>query len=141
MAFLQTVNRVKRSWAVILVICYFAYVANITVYQHYCMGELVSTSMFPVTDSACSKCGMDRHTEKNKDCCKDVSVSVSTGEPHLYANACLTEPAKYFELTPSLYFVLIYPIEEPVASETPYLLQAPALYKRPLYLQHRNFRI
>lgn len=49
------------------------------------MGELVGTSLFDLNDKECGKCGMQKHTEASKDCCKDVSVVAKAGDSHTFS--------------------------------------------------------
>jgi hypothetical protein len=72
----------RRVLVTILTIFYSYYSIGATIHVHYCMGELVETSLFGTSDKACGKCGMEKHSE-NDDCCKDVQVVVKSSENHI----------------------------------------------------------
>ncbi|WP_443092684.1 HYC_CC_PP family protein [Chitinophaga cymbidii] len=70
----------KRVCTVILAVSYLIFVSGITIYQHYCMDELESVSLFTGENGSCGKCGMERHTALSSGCCKDVSISSSRSD-------------------------------------------------------------
>lgn len=61
----------KRFVVFILAILYLGLSTGATINMHYCMGELVGTSLWHNDKSDfCSQCGMQKKASKNK-CCKD----------------------------------------------------------------------
>jgi hypothetical protein len=102
------------------------------------MGELVSTSLLGSNDSACGKCGMKKHTEAGKDCCKDVSIVIKNGDSHIFVQAVYNFHVLTFIL-PVIHF--ISPSFNIPAVQTENLLQAHGPPKHPLFIQFRNFRI
>jgi hypothetical protein len=64
-----TLNRVKKTAVILLLLIYGSATMGATVHLHYCMNQFVSWSLFHSKDDKCGKCGM---TEKDKaGCCKD----------------------------------------------------------------------
>ncbi|WP_449386641.1 HYC_CC_PP family protein [Chitinophaga tropicalis] len=130
----------KRISSLILVIIYLSYVAGLTIYHHYCMGELVKTSIFSTHDSFCEKCGMKKHSVESKGCCKDIATNVKTSESHLYSSVLSDigfSDALHHELT--FNFLLLH-LQESVLY-TSYPAHAPPFQKDTLFLQYCNFRI
>ncbi|WP_443092686.1 HYC_CC_PP family protein [Chitinophaga cymbidii] len=130
----------KRISTVILAIIYLAYTSGITVYQHYCMGELQSVSLIFTGDGPCGKCGMEKHTGLNSGCCKDVTIASPRSEDsHL---------STYFAMliaAPALVNILsIYdtaPISFLLEISTPDIPHHPPPIELPLFLRYQNFRI
>ena len=71
----------KKFFAAILAILYFATTTGATVHLHYCMDKLVEQSLWHSEKDQCSKCGMDKSLEK-KGCCKDEYKQVKVGNAH-----------------------------------------------------------
>jgi hypothetical protein len=104
------------------------------------MGELVGTSLFSLKDRKCGKCGMEKHTEESKDCCKDVSIDIKTKDSHTFSHAAIDLPVfnvvvPDFEYSYSAATVSIIPTENTCRAHSPPLL------KNPLFIQFGNFRI
>ncbi len=76
---------VKKVWAFILAVFYISSIIGATVHQHYCMGELVGTSLFDLKDDECGKCGMIKHPPASKDCCKHISIVFKTSDSHIFS--------------------------------------------------------
>jgi hypothetical protein len=93
-------TRVKHTCATILAILYLYSTVGATIYHHYCMGTLVSTSLLGSTGKNCEKCGMQKHaTKKNKGCCKDVQACVKSADHHI-------TPQLHYEIpVPSLFVI------------------------------------
>jgi hypothetical protein len=60
---------VRKLFAAISFIAYFAASSGIVINSHYCMKRLVSVHLFERNAKACSKCGMGMH--KGHGCCRD----------------------------------------------------------------------
>jgi hypothetical protein len=104
------------------------------------MGELVGTSLFDFKDEECAKCGMEKHGESTRDCCKDVSITIKSDGSHTLSQAVYD-----FNSYPVLICAAHLP---PVNFEIPknldqasYHSHSPPLSKHSLFLQFGNFRI
>ena len=95
---------VKKMSAYLLAIFCLTITIGATLHQHYCMGELVGTSLFDLSDSDCGKCGMKKHTEASKECCKDVSIVIKTGDSHTFFQTAYDFTLTAFIITP-VYFI------------------------------------
>lgn len=132
----------KQLYAFILALFYLCFTNGVTIYQHYCMGELESVSIVKREDSVCSKCGMNQHRTKNNGCCKDVAVaSKKSGDFHTYssilvrfATSILLIPLKYSEDS----FIVCHQnsVSSICVDHGP-----PLIKKQPLYITYDNFRI
>ena len=131
---------VKKISCVILTIFYLSYVTGATVYQHYCMGEWVSSTLYHVSDQECSKCGMKKHTEESKNCCKDISVVVKTDNAHLYSQFIYNYDCQVLTLCALTSPVIAVRLSYQATSEM-YKGNSPPLLQNPLFIQFRNFRI
>lgn len=58
----------KKIFASISFICYFAVTSGIVINSHYCMDRLIATTLFDAPVNKCGECGMDIH--KSHGCCK-----------------------------------------------------------------------
>jgi hypothetical protein len=131
---------VKKISCIILLLFYLIYVTGVTVHQHYCMGEWVSFSLYHKADKECGKCGMKKHTEESKDCCKDISIVAKSDKPHPYSQVS-------YDLN------LPVPILPPLTGQESlthptcgiaqilYRDHSPPLHPTPLFIQFQNFRI
>jgi hypothetical protein len=131
---------VKKISALILAAFYLAMSVGATLQQHYCMGEFVGTSLFSFDDKECGKCGMKKHTEASKDCCKDVSIVVKTSDSHTFA-AVTYNFQSFDDVTPpiAVFFPdLNIPLTE---TENTYRAHSPSLQQEALFLWFRNIRI
>jgi len=133
-------SNVRKVCAFILAGFYLAFSVGATLHQHYCMGELVGTSLFSMQDDACGKCGMDKHTEENKGCCKDVSITVKSNDSHTFSQAVydVSSPIVLFPPIPLVSSGVIYP---ETSTENLYRAHSPPLLSEPLFLRFGNFRI
>lgn len=130
----------KKLSALILAIFYLSLTVGATLYQHYCMGELVGTSLFDLRDEECGKCGMKKHAEASKDCCQDVSIVIKAGDSHTFSQTVYDFNSISFTIPPiCLFFTnLDFPI---VQTEKLYRAHGPPLLKIPLFIQFRDLRI
>ena len=130
----------KQICATILLLVYLYCTVGAIIQQHYCMGELVSSSLFGSGDKECGKCGMKKHIGAANDCCKDVSIVIKAGDSHTFSPAVYDFPAFSFILT-VLHFIA--PGFKITTSQTANLYGAhgPPLLKHSLFIHFRNFRI
>ena len=132
---------VKKLLSFILTLLYFNSAMGTTIHQHYCMGELVGISLFNTNNQSCEKCGMKKHTDESKDCCKDVSIVVKTGDSHTYSQSTYTFNI-FSPAIPDNYFTTVKVIINlDNNSTTLYRANSPPLPEQPLFIRHRNFRI
>jgi hypothetical protein len=71
---------VKKLFAIFFLFIYGFTAVGTTIRMHYCMNELVGTSLFREKDEKCGKCGMDK--EGKKDCCKDEQKRIALENEH-----------------------------------------------------------
>jgi hypothetical protein len=131
---------VRKACAFILAVFYLSFSIGATLHQHYCMGELVGTSLFSLQDDECGKCGMEKHTEASKDCCKDVSTTIKTDDSHTFSQTVFDFHSSIYTL-PATYIVDANLNIPETQTENLYRAHSPPLLKHPLFLQFRNFRI
>jgi hypothetical protein len=131
---------VKKLQAFILAIIYISFSIGATLNQHYCMGELVGTSLFDLHDAACGKCGMPKHTEASKDCCKDVSIVIKADDAHTFSQTVYDFQVLAFILPDACFIANSFTTP---ASQTvnAYRAHSPPLLQLPLFIQFGNFRI
>ena len=130
----------KRVYAFILSIIYISFSIGTTLNQHYCMGELVGTSLFKLPGKACGKCGMPKHTEAGKRCCKDVSIVIKSGDEHTFSQTVYDFQASAFILpfTCTNAYCFNIPVFQTVNA---YRVHSPPLLQLSLFKQFGNFRI
>ena len=133
-------TRVKKTCAFILAVLYFNFSVGATLHQHYCMGELVGTSLFDMRDDECGKCGMKKHTEASKNCCKDVSIVIKVGDSHTFSQP-VYDIHSFTYILPDIYFVTADLSIPKGKTENSYRAHSPPLQKNPLFIQFGNFRI
>lgn len=130
----------KKIFTSILAVIYLTFNAGATLHLHYCMGEFDGYSLFRSPDKKCGKCGMEKHSQSSKGCCKDISVCLKATDSHnsslVYSNASLSPV-----LAPVFFCVVQGIILDDQTIDTISWAHGPGLLKKPLYLQHRNFRI
>jgi len=130
---------VKEPSNLILAILYLYFTIGAKVNQHYCMGELVGASLFDLKSKECGKCGMKKHSEASKDCCKDVSIVVKTGDSHTFSQTVYD--FNFLSIIPNAPSILwgtkIFKEEDAKL----YRAHSPPLLKYPLFLKYQNFRI
>jgi hypothetical protein len=130
---------VKRACATILFLVYLYSTVGATIYQHYCMGQLVSYSVFGLIDKDCGKCGMKNHTDASKDCCKDIPIILKSDDFHTSSQIVYTFHALTFIL-PSVDFISISLISE-VQKENIRDVFNPPKIAGPLFIYFCNIRI
>lgn len=131
---------VKKLASFILALLYFSSVVGTTIHQHYCMGELVGSSLFNTRNDACGKCGMQKHTEENKGCCKDVSIVIKSGDSHTFSLP-VYDFNSFLTVIPENHFTICDLRIKKNSNNTTYRVHSPPLPECPLFIQHQNFRI
>ena len=130
----------KKTCSFILALVYLSFTVGATIHQHYCMSELVGTSLFDLKNKECGKCGMKKHTEESKNCCKDVSIVVKPGDSHTFS-----QPAydlNFFSLTtPEIPFAIYDVRIKRERNIITYRTHNPPLLNHSLFLRFGNFRI
>ena len=104
------------------------------------MGELVGVSIFSLKDDECGKCGMEKHSEASKDCCKDVSITIKADDSHTFSQTVYDFNSFTF-LLPAIQVVAVNLDISEAGTENLYRAHSPPLLKHPLFLQFGNFRI
>jgi hypothetical protein len=104
------------------------------------MGELVGTSLFDLENKECGKCGMKKHTEESKNCCKDISVVVKTGDSHTFFQS-VYDLTVFSIATPEKYSSIYEIPSKQESNNILYGSHSPPLLEYPLFIQHHNFRI
>jgi hypothetical protein len=133
-------NYVKQACATILVLLYMFASIGAIIHQHFCMGELVNFSMFISKDKKCGKCGMEKHTDANNECCKDIPVVIKGEDSHTFSQAAYNLPAFTFNTTSNEFCNGAFLLELQTG-DINNILSLPPLIKKPLFLQFRNIRI
>ncbi|TWI82600.1 HYC_CC_PP family protein [Chitinophaga japonensis] len=131
----------QRVCSVILALLYLCFTSGVTIYQHYCMGKLESVSIFHGEDRECSICGMKKHTDASKGCCKDVTLSSGKSDDYHISSHVLATFNTSVIFTPLIFNITVVQVSIQKPSITTYMAHAPPLQKQPLFLQFRNFRI
>ena len=62
----------KKLFVTLLAFFYLSVASGVGVYLHYCMGNLVSWSIYDSGKHGCDFCGMGKSESKDLNCCKDV---------------------------------------------------------------------
>ena len=130
----------RKASAFILAVFYLSFSIGATLHQHFCMGELVGMSIFSLKDDECEKCGMEKHTEASKDCCKDVSITIKNNDSHTFSQTVFDFNSFTFLLAPIHVATVNLDIPE-AKTENSYWAHSPPLLKGPLFLRFNNFRI
>ena len=136
----QEHHAVKKSASFILALLYFSSTVGTTIHQHYCMGELVGSSLFNTKNKSCGKCGMEKHTEESKDCCKDISIVIKSGDSHTFFQP-VYDLNFFSPVIPEIIFIICDVRINPYSNNTLYRAHSPPLLEYPLFIQHQNFRI
>ena len=104
------------------------------------MGDFAGISLFDSKNEECSKCGMEKHGESTRDCCKDVSITIKTGDFHTFSQVAYDFNS--FSLAiPEYNFTICDVRIDSHNNNTTYRAHSPPLLEYPLFIQHQNFRI
>jgi hypothetical protein len=104
------------------------------------MGEWVSFSLYHKADKECGKCGMQKHTEESKNCCKDISVVAKSDNAHSYPQVIYDLGLPVLALPPLTGQVSFTPPPCNVIAKM-HRDNSPPLHPTPLFIQFQNFRI
>lgn len=123
---------VKKVFAFILALLYFATTIGATVHLHYCMGRLVEVGLHQRTSEACSECGM-LISQSGNDCCKEKQQQVKIEKEHQKADVDYQPlvpiaPAASFAVLPAVALASL--AEKHPTGHAPPRSTAPAIYKR-----------
>jgi hypothetical protein len=131
---------VKKACAFILALFYLSFSVGATLYQHYCMGEFVGASLLDLKEEECGKCGMQKHTEESKNCCKDVPIVIKTNDSHTFSQIAYDIGTSTF-ISPTVYFISDGLSILKAQTENLYRGHSPPLPSSSLYIRFQNFRI
>jgi len=132
---------VKKFLIAILAVLYLGSSTGVTVYMHYCMGELSGSGLGYDESQSCGKCGMEKCADDDNGCCKDEQKFIKNADDQKTTEAgfqlmqlvATAIPVSFGEL-PAVDFLTIT-VENPLSN-------SPPLSKsQPVYLLNRNFRI
>lgn len=127
------VSGVKKFFAVILSILYFATTSGATVHLHYCMGKLIEKNLWKEEGESCSKCGMEKSQKPGNDCCKEEQKQVKIEKEHnktetVFHPIVPVVPVSSFSIMPVVTFSSI--TEENPTGNAPPIINGLALFKR-----------
>ena len=130
----------KKCLAFILTFIYISFSVGATLNVHYCMGEMVGASLFTLRDQECGKCGMEKHTNESKNCCRDISIFLKSGDDHTFPQFHYVSTALSFTVHPVYYVVSEINLSER-STQKNFRAFSPPLLKSALIIQYQNFRI
>lgn len=115
--------------------------AGTTLYVHYCMGEFVNFSLSKIKDTACSRCGMDQHSEASS-CCAEVPVTAKISDVHQGAEATPPVVDRSWKQVLTLMVVTAQPLVT-YNGVYPALIfhPPPSILSWPLFIYNRTLRI
>lgn len=130
----------KKCLAFILTFIYISFSVGATLNVHYCMGEMVGASLFSLRDQKCGKCGMEKHTEESKNCCRDISIVLKSGDNHTFTKLHYVSNAVSLTVPPVFYVVSEINLNKQTTQKI-YPALSPPLLTSSLIIQYQNFRI
>jgi len=83
---------------------------------------------------------MEKHTEESKDCCKDISIVIKSGDSHTFFQP-VYDLNFFSPVIPEIIFIICDVRINPYSNNTLYRAHSPPLLEYPLFIQHQNFRI
>lgn len=138
----------KKIFAAILFVLYFASSSGATIHIHYCMNELVGFSLNSQNESngLCSYCGMEKgkllkHTGKPvRDCCNEHKLSLKTDRDHRSGFSAMDCNSFRIEViypaNPTIIFFNLYS-----SRPTHNYSRRPPPLSQPIYIVNRTFLI
>jgi|SRR5665213_1418352 len=95
----------KKAFAAILAILYFATTTGATINLYYCQGKEVAKNMTKTEMPSCSKCKMDKKIEDKSNCCQHEQrfvklvndQNISNASFHLQKPVSIISPIAFFE--------------------------------------------
>jgi hypothetical protein len=129
----------KRLFASILMIFYLIPAVGVTVSAHFCGGELMTISHFDKGEKKCS-CG---NKKMQKGCCEDKQLTFKTDDSHQKTEFPVPKFVPVLAVMPALHTTMdrLPFVARDLNAVNYRLFHPPSLYKKPLYLLHRVFRI
>lgn len=129
----------KKVIVTILAVFYLGVSSGATVYFHYCMGQLVETSLINKEFKACSKCGMKGGS--TKDCCKHENKQVKVDNAQKLADYSYHFKAFSTDLPRSVYSETREIYASAFTEEQPLSNSPPDTDNTPAFILNCNFRI
>lgn len=137
----------KKFFAVILAVVYFATSMGATVHLHYCMGKLFSWSLIDKDSKNCGLCGMPKHPMSGhcvafkNGCCKDTHKHIQLNKDQKVTEDNYT----FLDLSPAVLPATTATLPDMYASACilgyPNINAPPEPDKVPLFIRHCDFRI
>lgn len=125
----------KKAFAAILAILYFATTTGATINLYYCQGKEVAKNMMKTEMPSCSKCNMEKKVESKSTCCRHEQrfvklvndQNISDASFHIQKPVSIISPIVFFENN-NFHFPSV--IAEYPVSNAPPRSSGIALYKR-----------
>jgi len=109
----------KKFTAAILAVLYMGTSTGATLHMHYCMGKLADWGIGHSNSKTCSKCGMEKSSEKDNGCCRDELKFIKNDTDQKTAQAGV-QLIQLFAAAMPVSFVEVHTIDSPsVTEETP----------------------
>ena len=95
----------KKAFAAILAILYFATTTGATINLYYCQGKEVAKNMMKTEMPSCTKCGMEKKVEAKSTCCQHEQrfvklvndQNISDASLHIQKPVSIISPIGFFE--------------------------------------------
>jgi len=95
----------KKAFAAILAILYFATTTGATINLYYCQGKEVAKNMMKTEMPSCSKCKMEKKVEAKSTCCQHEQrfvklvndQNISDASLHIQKPVSIISPIVFFE--------------------------------------------
>ena len=131
----------KRLAALILVLIYFVTSTGATMQYHYCMGQIVGSSLMGDKEKNCGKCGMDKNASEDNGCCKDEMQWIKIADDQK-TNNFQTEIPSLLPIETILFNSGIRSVYDLIESRDLAYSKAPLrYYQNPTYILNCVFRI
>jgi hypothetical protein len=130
----------KKFIVYILAVLYLGLSTGATFQLHFCMGKLVSSSLWSVQKTdRCNKCGMAKNNGKNK-CCKDEHKTIIVKQDQTTQKTAY-QPVQLLAtvLVPSVVDALVIPVID-LSIVQPHS-KSPPDHQVPLYIHNCSFLI
>jgi hypothetical protein len=127
----------KKGFATILLLFYFAFSSGVVINLHYCMNRFDSSKFGTAKADICGKCGM--HTDDSNGCCHDEVkvIKIQDDQKTAVVNFTFNTPPTFIEHN------TLFVLNTLRAGETQLALinHSPPISKQDTYLQNCVFRI
>lgn len=132
----------KKTLFIFLAFLYLGTSSGFAMHFHYCMGNLIGTSLVEDSLKDCENCGMERSNTKDNGCCKeeykqlkvDKSEQVNNLSLKLLQNVAIILPPATYEIPAFLQL-------STSAADYPNVNSPPKDTTVPVYLRNCVFRI